>query len=142
MYFISTIKYDKVQENGTVKPVKEQYLFDALTFVEAETRTIEELAPYISGDFSVDAIKKSKIAELFNANDTSDRWYKAKLAFITIDEKTAQEKKSISTILVHADSFSQAYDRLLDGMRSTLADFEIVSIAETPIIDYFPVKVV
>lgn len=140
MYFISTIKYDKIQENGVVKPVKEQYLFDALSFVEAETRTIEELTPYISGDFSVDAIKKTKIAELFNADGQADRWYKVKVAFITIDERTAQEKKSLSTILVHADDFGQAYERFNDGMRGTLADFEIAGITETAILDYFPVK--
>lgn len=140
MYFIVNVKYDKMQENGIVKPVKEHYLFDCLSFVEAETRAIEELTPYISGEFTIDAIKRCRVAELFNADTDSDRWYKVKVAFITLDEKTAVEKKSVSTILVRADDFGEAYERFMEGMRGTMADFEIVSISETPILDYFPVK--
>lgn len=142
MYFTTTIKYNKTHENGVVKTVKEQYMFDCLSFVEAETRSIEELAPYMNGEFSIDAIKKTRIAELLNAEGDADRWYKVKVAFITIDEKTATEKKTITTILVHADNFGDAYAKFMDGMKGTMADFEIVSIAETPIIDYFPAKVV
>lgn len=115
-------------------------MFDALSFVEAETRATEELAPYISGEFTVDKITRTKIAELFNADSDLDKWYKVKVAFITIDEKTASEKKSVTAILVNANDFKEAYDRFMDGMRGSLADFEIISIAETPILDYFPIK--
>lgn len=140
MYFIATAKYDKMQENGAVKTVKEQYMFDALSYTECESRVIEELTPYISGEFTIDAIKKTRIAELFNVESESGKWYKVKVAFITIDEKTAQEKKSVSAILVNADNFSEAYESFNDGMRGTMADFEIVSISETPILDFFPAK--
>lgn len=139
MYFISTLKYDKMQENGVIKPVKEQYLFDALSFVEAETRAIEELTPYISGEFTVDAIKKTRISELF-LNMDGEKFFKAKTAFINIDEKTGQEKKSNVDILVQANTFDEAYERFKEGMKGTLADFELVSLSETPILEYFPVK--
>lgn len=140
MYFICSVKFDKAQENGVVKAVKEQYLFDALSYTEAEARVIEELTPYISGEFTIDAIKKTRIAELFNAGDNADRWYKVKVAFITIDEKTATEKRTATTILVHADDFASACENFMEAMRGTLADFEIISISETPILDYFPAK--
>lgn len=140
MYFIVTVKYDKIQENGVVKPVKEQYLFDCLSFVEAETSAIEALTPYISGDFVIDAIKKTRVAEIFNVDSEADKWYKVKVAFITLDEKYGVEKKTISTILVRADDFKEACERFAYNMRSTMADYEIVSISETAILDYFPEK--
>lgn len=139
MYFISTLKYNKMQENGVIKPVKEQYLFDALSFVEAETRAIEELTPYISGEFTVDAIKKTRISELF-LNMDGEKFFKAKTAFINLDEKTGQEKKSNVDILVQANTFDEAYERFKERMKGTLADFELVSLSETPILEYFPVK--
>lgn len=140
MYFIATVKYDKIQGNGVVKTVKEQYMFDALSYTECEARVIEELTPYISGEFTIHDLKKPRVAELINVDSEADRWYKVKVAFITLDEKNAQEKKSVSTILVRADNFGEAYERFNESMRGTLADFEIQSIAETPILDYFPAK--
>ena len=90
-WFECKIRYDKMQENGAVKKVTEPYLVDALSFTEAEARIIEEMKPFISGEFSVSAVKRSKIAEIFR-DDSADRWYLVKVAFITIDEKTAVEK--------------------------------------------------
>lgn len=140
MYFIVTVKYDKIQENGQIKPIKEQYMFDALSYTECEARVIEELTPYISGEFTIEAIKKTRIAELFNVGSEADKWYKAKVAFITLDERSAQEKKSVSTILVRADDFGNAFEIFKDGMRGTMADFEIQSISETPILEFSPAK--
>jgi len=37
----------------TQKSVTEPYLVDALSFTEAEARIIEEMRPFISGEFSV-----------------------------------------------------------------------------------------
>lgn len=92
----------------------------------------------MSGVFDVSVAKKTKIAEIFNLG--AERYYLAKVAFITIDEKTAAEKRSISQILVGASNFKEAYDNFLDKMGETLADFELVSLAETPIIEVYPAK--
>ena len=85
-WFECKVRYDKLQENGSIKKVSEPYLVDALSFTEAEARIIEEQTPYISGDFSVSAVKRTKIAEIF-WNEEGDKWYLVKCAFITIDEK-------------------------------------------------------
>lgn len=138
-WFECKVRYDKVQENGSAKKVTEPYLVDALSFTEAEARIIEEQTPFISGDFSVNAVKRTKIAEIFR-DDRADRWYLVKVAFITIDEKTAVEKKSISQMLVAGNDFKMAYDNFLEGMKNTLADYEIVSISETPIMDVYDAK--
>lgn len=138
-WFKTSVRFDKMLENGTVKKVTEPYLVDALSFTEAEARIIEEVTPFISGDFTVSAVKKSKISEIFR-DDMGDKWYLVKVAFITIDEKTAVEKRSVSQILVQANDFANAVENFNDGMKDTLADFEIVSVAETPIIDVFNAK--
>lgn len=135
-WFECKVRYDKMQENGAIKKVNEPYLVDALSFTEAEARIIEEQTPYISGDFSVSAVKRTKIAEIFR-DETADKWYLVKVAFITIDEKTAVEKKSTSLILVAGSDFKNAYDNFIDGMKGTMADFEIVSISETPLMDVY-----
>lgn len=138
-WFECKVHYDKMMENGLLKKVNEPYLVDALSFTEAESRIIEEQTPFISGDFSVSAVKRTKISEIFR-DDTADKWYLAKVAFITIDEKTAVEKRTVSQILVAGSDFKSAYDNFLEGMRGTMADFELVSLSETPLMDVYGVK--
>ena len=135
----TSVRFDKIMENGAVKKVTEPYLVDALSFTESEARIIEEVTPFISGDFTVSAVKKSKISEIFR-DDMGDKWYLVKVAFITIDERTGAEKRSVSQMLVQANDFANAVENFKDGMKDTLADFEIVSVAETPIIDVFNAK--
>lgn len=127
-------------ENGMIKAVTDSYLVDALSFTEAEARTTEEIRPFVSDDFTISAVKRTKISEIF-WDDTADKWYLVKVAFITIDEKTAVEKKSVSQILVAASDFKGAYDNFMSGMAGTMADFEIQSINETPIMDVYKAKV-
>lgn len=138
-WFECKVRYDKIQENGSVKKVTEPYLVDALSFTEAEARIIEEQTPFISGDFSVSAVKRTKITEIF-WDETGDRWYLVKVAFITIDEKTAQEKKTSTLILVQASSFREALENFLEGMKGTAADYEIQQITETPLMDVYRAK--
>ncbi|MDE5631250.1 MAG: DUF4494 domain-containing protein [Muribaculaceae bacterium] len=140
-WFECKVRYDKLQENGAAKKVTEPYLVDALSFTEAEARITEEQTPFISGDFSVSAVKRTKIAEIF-FDETGDRWFLVKVGFITIDEKTAVEKRSTSLILVQATTFKEAYDNFIKGMAGTMADYEIVSISETPLMDVYKMKVV
>lgn len=134
--FETKIRYDKIQENGAVKKVTEAYLMDALTFTEAEARIIEEMTPYISGDFSVVAIKRTKIAEVF-WNPEAEKWWTVKVNFITLDDKTGVEKKSASLILVQADDDASAREKFNEGMRDTMADYEIAGINETNYLEVF-----
>ena len=139
LWIETKVRFDKTMENGTVKKVTEPYLVDALSFTEAEARIIEEVTPFISGDFDVNAVKKSNIAEIFR-DDSGDKWDNVKVAFITIDEKTAAEKRTASYLLVQASDFKSAYDNFIDGMKGTMADFEIVAITETAIMDVYAAK--
>lgn len=123
-------------ENGTVKKVNEPYLVDALTFTEAEARIMDEMKAFISGEYSISSEKKTKISEIF-FNETGDRYYLVKVNFITLDEKTGVEKKTTNQILVQASDFDEAVANFKDGMKGTMADYEIASVSETLIMDVF-----
>lgn len=135
-WFECKVRYDKMMENGMQKKVTEPYLVDAMSFTEAEARIIEEIRPFLSGEFSISAVKRTKIAEIMR-DDSADKWWLVKVAFITIDEKTAAEKRSVTQMLVAGKDFKNAYDNFMEGMKQTMADFEIVSIAETLIMDVY-----
>lgn len=137
IWFESAVSYDKTMDNGTVKKVTEKNLFDALSFTEAEARTIEELTPYISGEFTVKAVKKTKLSEVF-WNKDADRFYHVNVAFITIDENTGAEKQTVTQMLVQANDFDGAVSAFKDGMKQTMADWKIISVAETPYLDVYP----
>ncbi|MEE0572993.1 MAG: DUF4494 domain-containing protein [Paraprevotella clara] len=140
-WFECKVRYEKTLENGLVKKVTEPYLVDALSFTEAERRFIEEIEPFMSGEFQVTDIKRAKYAELFETDeDAADRWFKAKVAFITLDEKSGAEKKSNQNMLIQASDLRDAVKRLDKGMEGTMVDYEIASIAETPIMDVFHYK--
>lgn len=139
LWFETKVRYDKMMENGVVKKVNEPYLVDALTFTEAEARIIEEMTPFISGEFSISAVKKTKISEIF-FDENADRYYMVKVNFITLDEKSGVEKKSTSMILVQASDLEGAISRFQEGMKGTLADYEIASVAETPLMDVYPLE--
>ena len=131
------VRYRKMMENGIEKDVTEPYLVDALSCTEAEARVVEEITPF-THDCNVLAVNKTKISEVFWSD--GDKFYKVKVNFITIDEKTAVEKKKASFTLVQAADFEAALDGFNKGMKGTIADFEIESIIETKIIDVYPIK--
>lgn len=120
------------------KKVTESYIIDAVSFTEAEERIIEEMSAYISGEFEVKDISLALFSEIFfDEKPSAGRYYKAKLAFITIDEKSGNEKRQNVTYLVHAENFNQAVKNVYEVMGGTMIDYEIVSIAETQIMDVF-----
>ena len=140
-WFECKIRYEKVQEDGLQKKVTEGYVVDALSFTEAEERIIEEMASYISGEFKVADIKQAPYKEIFfSDNEMADKWYTAKLAFITIDEKTEKEKRSNVNYLVQAGSFGSAMRAIDEVMGGTMIDYVILSIAETTLWDVFEYK--
>jgi hypothetical protein len=128
-------------EDGLQKRVSENYVVDALSFSEAEERIIEEMSSYISGEFDVADIKKATYKEIFfSDDDMADKWYKAKLQFITIDEKTDKEKRSTVNYLVQAGSFNGAVKNIDEVMSGTMIDFVIAAVSETTLMDVFEYK--
>jgi len=138
-WFECKVRYEKVMEDGLQKKVTEQYVVDALSFSEAEKRITEEMSAYISGEYEITDVKKAQYKEVF-FDDESDRYYKAKLMFITIDEKTEKEKRSAVTYLVQAATLDGAVTHINEVMDDTMIDYEKSNIAETKIMDVFECK--
>lgn len=137
-YFETGIRYDKTLENGVTKPVTELYIVNALSFTECEKIITEAMQPYMNGDFEVVKESITKIAEIVDQeDDTADRYYLVKYNFITIDERTAKEKKTAVLHLVHARDFDDAKKRAVTHMSDTMADWEIDCIKETRYIDVY-----
>jgi len=140
-WFECKIRYEKIMEDGLQKKVKETYTVDALSFSEAEERITEEMSSYISGEFEVTDIKKAPYKEIFFYDEpTADRWYKTKLQFITIDEKTEKEKRSAVSYLVQAGSLNAAVKNIEEIMGGTMIDYVIAAVAETTLMDVFEYK--
>ena len=138
IWFEAKVRYEKVMEDGLQKKVTELYVIDALSYSEAETRIMDEMSSYISGEFDVADLKKAAYKEVFFSDkETDDRWYKAKLVFITIDEKTEKEKRSAVTYLVQAATFDGAVKNINEVMDGTMIDYEKSNIADTKVMDVF-----
>ena len=140
-WFETKVRYEKMMDDGMPKKVTEQYTVDALSFTEAESSITEEMSSYIRGEYEVTDIKKAPYKEVFFSEaDSDDRWYKAKLQFITIDEKTQKEKRSNVYYLVQASTLPVAVKHIEEVMGTTLIEYVIASLAETQIMDVFEHK--
>lgn len=138
MLYECGVRYERTMENGLSKKVTELYLVDALSFTEAEKRIIQEMVPYIPGDFDVVTIKRTNYSEIVeNGADSADKWFKAKLMFVTFDEKTSKEKKQAVYFIVKATDINNAHTVVVEHMKTTLVDYEIATLDETKIMDLF-----
>ena len=143
IWFECKVRYEKTMEDGTLKKVTEVYVVDALSFSEAEKRITEEMSSYVSGELEICNLKIAPYKEIFFADsdfDLADEWYKAKLVFITIDEKTDKEKKTSVNYLVNAGSFNLALKNINEIMEATMIDYQTCNLSETKIKDVFEYK--
>lgn len=135
-YFEVKVRLQKTMEDGQQKKVSEQYVVEAATFGEAERRIAECLKPYIEGEFEVTDIKIAGYVQIINTNQDADKFFKAKVSFITLDETTGKEKKTSELYLVQSDTLESAES----DVKSFLNDSNtttISSISETVILDVF-----
>ena len=140
-WFECKVRYEKMLETGVQKMVTEPYLVDALSFTEAEARITEEILPFMSGEFSISDIKRAKYSESF-FNEKGDRYYKMRLYFITLDEKSGTEKKSATSMLVQASTLKEAVQIVETEMEKSMIDYTIASATETAIMDVYPYSAV
>ena len=131
--------YERQADSMGMKKVSESYLVDALSFTEAEKRIIKEIRPFVSvGELEVVNIRRARIAELFlNEEAEDDRYFRAKVNFITVDEKSGSEKKTSATMIVKSDSLPNAVTELKAQLDSQMASYEIAAVTDTQILDVF-----
>lgn len=141
IWFECKIRYEKIMEDGLPKKISEVYVVDALSFSEAEERIIEEMSSYISGEIEIVDVKIAPYREVFFADDNlADQWFKAKLSFITIDERTNKEKRTSMMYLVNAGNISSTINNIDKVMSGTMIDYVTTSISATKIFDVFEYK--
>lgn len=137
-FFEVKIQYQKMQEDGKEKKVTEQYVVEAMSFTEAETRIAEEMLPYTDGDLYVVSEKIAPYNEIFiSDNSTDDKWFVSKVGFITLDEKTAKEKKQTFRYLVQARTSELAMDYTKEMFSHGMSDYRIDAVKDTPTLDVF-----
>ena len=137
-FFEVKIQYQKTLEDGKEKNVKEQYVVEAMSFTEAESRIIEDMTPYISGDFDIVSEKIAPYNEIFlSDNSTDDKWFVSKVGFITLDEKTAKEKKQTFRYLVQAGTSELAMYYTKEMFSHGMSDYIIESVQDTPTLNVF-----
>lgn len=137
-WFTTKVRYQKTMEDGSEKIVTESYLVDALSFTEAESAIIDEMSVYVSGEFHVSGIAKANYLEIcFSDGDDDDKWFKAKVSLIAIDEKSGKEKRNNVNYLVQAKSLQRALRYMEEMLGSTMQDWEIVGLSDTPLMDVF-----
>lgn len=140
-WFEVGIRYQKTQEDGSEKSVTEKYAIDALSFTEGESAITEEMASYISGEFKVKSMQEASYREIFFSDkDDDDCWYKAKLQFISFDDKSNKEKRSNVTYLVQAKSMHRAISNINEVMGKTMIEYEIIVLSKTNVFDVFEHK--
>lgn len=132
------IQYLKTMDDGKEKTVTETYVVDALSFTEVEARFIKAIEPYISGNAKVAAMAIARYGEIFFSEDEKDdRFFKAKVQSITLNENTGHEKKTTIYYLVQAQDIETARRYVTTQLESSMANFSITGLNETQIIDIF-----
>ena len=132
------IQHQKLQEDGKKKKVTEQYVVESLSFTEAEARIIEEMSPYIDGEFDVVSEKIAPYNEiLISDRINDDKWFISKVSLITIDERTAKEKKTSQRFLVQADTSQTALEYTNKLFDRSMTDYTIDAVQDTPTLDVF-----
>lgn len=138
-WFETTVRYERQGgEDAEQKKVTETYVVEAFTFGETEEAVTREIEPFVSGEFEVKNVSPASYGEIFFSDSgTDDKWYKAKLSYITLDEKTSKEKKTSVNYLVQAASFNGAVKNIDEAMKGGIGDYQIANISETKIMDVF-----
>ena len=136
LWFECKVRYEQTQEDGLEKMVTETYVYKAADFGEAYDKATKDMSTFISGEFGITGMKIAQYGDVFIQDErTEEKFYRVKVNFIVLDEKTNKEKKIAQYYLVNADSVEKARKYTDTALSQTMADFIIVSVQETMIID-------
>ena len=135
-WFECKVRYEQTQEDGLEKMVTETYVYKAADFGDAYDKATKDMSTFISGEFGITGMKIAQYGDVFIQDErTEEKFYRVKVNFIVLDEKTNKEKKIAQYYLVNADSVEKARKYTDTALSQTMADFIIVSVQETMIID-------
>jgi hypothetical protein len=135
-WYLGKIRYQKEDEAGSLKTINEAYLVDAVSYTEAEARMFEIVASN-TPDFQLTNLTKMKLSEVFFEENGSEIWYKAKVQYISFDEKTQKEKKTPHIMLINAENPKDVFEALTKNL-GNLNDYQITDINITTILEVCP----
>lgn len=130
-YFEVIARITVTEDDGTSRRKRMVASVEAASFTEAESAGTEYFSP------------EGEDAEIVNINPVPYRsvyvsrecggWFRVKVKFIIVDERTGAQKNSYAVHLVQADSTQQAQRIITDSLRDSVVDYEIAAVAETPV---------
>ena len=137
-WFECKVRYEQTQDDGMPKSVTETYVVDGIDFGDAFKNISEYAIKRIANEFEIVAMKKAQYAEIALYKSMGNVFYRVKINMITIDEKTDKQKKTPMFLLVRADNINEARKAVDDEyMKGTMTDYEISSVVETKIVDFY-----
>jgi hypothetical protein len=136
MWYLAKVSFFQQDEKGNSKKVTQQYLFDAVSYTDAETRVYQYCAEELQ-EFKVENISKKPFNEVFFVENNSEKWFKSKVSYIIFDEKSQKEKKMPFNFLLNANDIKDANTILVEKL-GTVQDYFIESIISTQILDVIP----
>ena len=139
IWYSCKVKFSRETEDGFLKQVTENYLVDAISYTEAETRIYGLMEQNVHGEFSVTNISKTNLSEVINYED-EEAWFKCKVTYSTVDGDKGKEVKVTTYFLVAAAHVKQAYERVEDNLSSMLVPFDIPSINLTNFVEVYPMQ--
>ncbi len=135
-WFQAKIKFVQEDEKGVARNISQVYLFDAVSYTDAEARAYQHLAAEVP-DFQLTGLTKVKLNEVYFEENSSELWFKCKVSYIVFDEKTQREKKVPYAFLLNAHTIKDAYS-ILESRLGTVQDYIITDIGATKILDVIP----
>lgn len=135
-YFESKIRREGVTEEGTPCKVNELYVVQAVSFTDCEVSITKYLSSLFGGEFEVLTESHAPFGEIiFSDVENEDKFYKFKVAFIMLDERSGKQKKQKVSYLVQGSTIDSAKKNLDEVMSQGMSDYSVESIHETAIVD-------
>jgi len=138
-WFNCKVSYMKPNSEGSETKKTEQFVLDAYTYTEAETRMVEILESEGIRPYEITNITKTNIAEVIHFADC-DKWFKVKVALTTVDEAKGTEKEANQFILLSAVDIKDAFEKTLKYMNAIHVGYVIPSIVYQKIEEVFPIE--
>lgn len=133
------VSYSAVNEKGVSIKHREQYVVEALDFIQAQTRITKEME-CANRKINVESIKTPKFGEIcFNETSNCEDWFKVKIQ--TTEEVEVKSRKGGTKIktklrtrehLIQAASDAAARQAIHDNVyKGSVEDWEIIGINKT-----------
>lgn len=135
-WFQAKIRFVQEDEKGVARNINQTYLFDAVSYTDAEARSYQYLAGEVP-DFQLVGLTKMKLNDVYFEDNEAEIWFKCKVSYIVFDEKTQKDKKVPFAFLLNAATVKDAY-MILESRLGSVQDYIITDIGATKILDVIP----